>query len=613
MQNYPPVDTANQRAQNPGPLPVNTVGNSPIRRGDGRANLVRHLQKMLFQLGYLLGSNSRYIDGVDGDFGADTTAAVQEYQRDHLDWDGTALVVDGIVGERTADSLNREMVGIWYGSYSSTDKAGNAVPRPPNRSLVTVDIDSLFSTAVALLLSTAGNIRVVIHQQGAFPNLRPDRSVNFIPNDPEVSGPVPPLPAPPIPRFLSKETHLFHLHGNNLPTWAIRDQPPPAAGPAPAPPAPGTPIPVPLQAFMTTGPQQTCVHFPGNPPQNFPEPGRFPAGVDFPGTSGDFQFQRGHNHMVIAVSVRTWLMRGFVFNGWRTGTLVTPVPPLANPLNVTLQDTAANLGGPINGFYTRPNQVNLGFNGTLFIADSADFVGHEIGHGILDAVAPQLVSSGDFEARSFHESFGDITALLNALSDPDVREEMIRATAGNLSQNSLATRWSEAIGRFLAIGGPARNIFTANAAPNFPFNYRDPATLPLAHTAGNSDLTEVIRNHHSFSVVFSSAFYDCLVNAFVSLRPAGANDDQTDSALRRAAGSLGSILARAAIRQPAPAPAPPPVGANPHPVRGYYWLLAREMFRVDRDVFGSTFRNNMRGTGAGNGLIGRDLVRAGEI
>lgn len=616
MKQYPPVNAADRRAQNPGPLPVDKVGASPLRKGDSRSNLVIHLQKMLFELGYLLGSNSSFLDGVDGVFGNDTFSAVQEYQRDHLDFDAAPLVVDGIVGERTGDSLNREMVGIWYGSYASTDRSGNPVPAPPNPSLITIDIDDLLAN-LALLLTSTNRLRVVVHFQGTFPNFRTDRSANFIPNDPEISGPIPPVPAPPFARFLSKETHLFHLHSANQPTWAISDQPPPV--PPIPPPAPGTPIPIPLLAFVVTGPQRRCVHFPNNPAQNFPEPGRFPAGTNFPGTTGDFQFQRSQCHLTVARSIRTWKMRGFSFGGWRSGGPGI-APPLTNPLNITLQDAAANLGGALNAFYNRPNQLRLGFNGTVFTADSADTVGHETGHAILDAVAPALFNSPVFEAGAFHEAFGDITAVMNALGDPDVREELVRSTARNLAQTNLVSKVAEAFGRFVGLGGPLRDVFTANPQvnpnpppPNFPFNYRDPATLPAVHGAGRTDANEVINEFHSFSVVFSTAFYDSLINAFVRLTPAGASDDDIDAALREAAGSLGAILARAIIRRPAPQPAPPPTGANPHPVRSYYWLLAREMFRVDGDRFASRFRNDLIGTGPGNGFVGRDLIRRHEI
>jgi hypothetical protein len=64
-----------------------------------------------------LGETGKSQDGVDGVFGEKTEAAVEEFQRLSKDWNGVPLNVDGIVGPRTADALNRAMVGLWYPEY----------------------------------------------------------------------------------------------------------------------------------------------------------------------------------------------------------------------------------------------------------------------------------------------------------------------------------------------------------------------------------------------------------------------------------------------------------------------------------------------------------------
>ncbi len=110
---------------NPGPLPALDLrnrrdgGDGPLSRGDSRSDLVKHLQRMLSALKYDLGDTGPDNDGVDGDFGAKTQSAVEEYQKSHKDWEGKQLLIDGRVGPRTSDALNRTLVGLWYDKHET--------------------------------------------------------------------------------------------------------------------------------------------------------------------------------------------------------------------------------------------------------------------------------------------------------------------------------------------------------------------------------------------------------------------------------------------------------------------------------------------------------------
>ena len=94
-------------------------GKGPLKRGDSRQDAVKHLQSMLSALKYDLGDTGPDNDGVDGDFGAKTQIAVEEYQKSHKDWEGKQLLKDGRVGPRTSDALNRTLVGFWYDKYET--------------------------------------------------------------------------------------------------------------------------------------------------------------------------------------------------------------------------------------------------------------------------------------------------------------------------------------------------------------------------------------------------------------------------------------------------------------------------------------------------------------
>jgi serine protease AprX len=98
--------------------PFNPIqGEGPLMRNDTRDDLVELTQKMLVDLGYDLGNTGENQDGVDGVFGDITDARVRDFQKEHEDWEGNPLDVDGRVGPETSDALNRAMVGLWYDEY----------------------------------------------------------------------------------------------------------------------------------------------------------------------------------------------------------------------------------------------------------------------------------------------------------------------------------------------------------------------------------------------------------------------------------------------------------------------------------------------------------------
>ena len=114
-----------ERGDNPGPLPPLDLrnrrdgGKGPLRSGDRRKDLVKHLQKILKALQYDLGDTGPDKDGVDGYYRVITQQAVEEFQKSHKDWEGKLLLIDGRVRPRTCDAMNRALVGTWYDSYET--------------------------------------------------------------------------------------------------------------------------------------------------------------------------------------------------------------------------------------------------------------------------------------------------------------------------------------------------------------------------------------------------------------------------------------------------------------------------------------------------------------
>jgi len=171
-------------------------------------------------------------------------------------------------------------------------------------------------------------------------------------------------------------------------------------------------------------------------------------------------------------------------------------------------------GVDLNAFYTRGgfgDAPGLHFfhdnvNGrTFFSAESPDVACHEMGHALLDAVRPQLFDATTIEAAAFHESFGDMTAILSALQLPSFRQKVFDETAGVLNRASRLSRLAEQLGFAIRVHHPdAVDADCLRNAVN-SFFYRDPQTLPPSAPAN-----QLSSEPHSFSRVFTAAFLDVL-------------------------------------------------------------------------------------------------------
>jgi hypothetical protein len=149
--------------------------------------------------------------------------------------------------------------------------------------------------------------------------------------------------------------------------------------------------------------------------------------------------------------------------------------------------------------------------GNIYAAASPDMLCHELGHAMLDAIQPHLWITTSLEVEAFHESFGDISAILCSLQIPSMRDSILVSTGGNLYCNSRLSRVAEQFGTALHIH------FPDNADPDCLRNavkffcYRDPSTLPSsAPTTPDS---------HSFSRIFTNALFEALAG-MLSLYPA---------------------------------------------------------------------------------------------
>jgi hypothetical protein len=197
-------------------------------------------------------------------------------------------------------------------------------------------------------------------------------------------------------------------------------------------------------------------------------------------------------------------------------------------------------GEDLNAYYDRAG-LNF-FHRTvrgheLFSGESADVVCHELGHAVLDAIRPELWDTATAEAAAFHESFGDMSALLCNLQLESVRREVLGETGGRLYQSSRLSRLAEQLGwgiRQLMPDQAERDCL--RNAVNRLF-YRDPNSLPPS-----GPVTSLSSEPHSFSRVFTGAFFEGL---------AGLLSKSPDEAeLLAASEEAARLLVRAVLDSP---------------------------------------------------------------
>ena len=143
-------------------------------------------------------------------------------------------------------------------------------------------------------------------------------------------------------------------------------------------------------------------------------------------------------------------------------------------------------------------------NKIIYTCDSADIITHELGHAILDAIRPDFWNTAAFEVAAFHESFGDINAILTTLNYDLVLNKVLAITNNDLKKENIVSDLAEQFGRTLGIGNSLRDAYNS-------YSYVDPMTLPTSRTPPDSRL---IREIHIFSQVFTGVFYELLTEFY---------------------------------------------------------------------------------------------------
>jgi hypothetical protein len=223
-------------------------------------------------------------------------------------------------------------------------------------------------------------------------------------------------------------------------------------------------------------------------------------------------------------------------------------------------------GVDLNAFYDRAGlrffHASAGGR-TVYSGESPDVVCHEQGHAILDGIKPQLWNAASTEVAAFHESFGDISALLCALQLQSLRIAVLTETANAVYRTSRLSRLAEQLGWAIRQSNPAAAEPDCLRNAVNSFFYRDPTSLPPQAPASS-----LSAEPHSFSRLFTAAMFEGLANMFQT-RPA-----QDELNFLHASEDAARILI-AAVRAT-------------NVVPGFFSQVAAHMLDIARSQFGDT-------------------------
>lgn len=191
------------------------------------------------------------------------------------------------------------------------------------------------------------------------------------------------------------------------------------------------------------------------------------------------------------------------------------------------------------------NSPSLGKRVTT--SQAADVIAHEIGHAVWDGLRPLAGYSG--EAGAFHEAFGDCSALMHALQSDSNLTKALEQNGGDFRQPSLLSRMAEEFGTAFnkEDKDPNNDDRPYYRTALNEFKYIDPKELPdddYPPTVGEDVLT---REFHSFSRVWSGAFYRMLSALYDGEKSEGK---ESLDALKTARDKLGHIWGTALTELP---------------------------------------------------------------
>lgn len=162
-------------------------------------------------------------------------------------------------------------------------------------------------------------------------------------------------------------------------------------------------------------------------------------------------------------------------------------------------------------------------------SESLEIIAHEAGHLVLGAERPHL-SDTDVETAAFHESFGDISAMLYSLTFDANVERYAEETRKDPYRRNLISEFDEDGGKMTQLHHypDAHRPHNVRSAIN-DFRYADPSTLRESDAVYSNQVLSP--EAHDFSQIFTGAFYD-IFTAMVAREAAHSNREVATVAAR---------------------------------------------------------------------------------
>lgn len=207
-------------------------------------------------------------------------------------------------------------------------------------------------------------------------------------------------------------------------------------------------------------------------------------------------------------------------------------------------DPHAGVG--VNAYYHEQNR-NIGFytfktdtDETINTAQSADVVSHETAHAVLDGIRDLFNESFGLGAIAFHESFGDMAAVLVALHDDSLVQRLLDWTENDLHVDNFVTMVAEhlieSLKKLAELEEIDRNTIYLRNAIN-KFHNKDFDEMPYSPADPKSQLG---RESHNYSRLLTGAFYDVLVAVYEQIRDTEGVEPRI--AIHRAREVMGYLL-----------------------------------------------------------------------
>ena len=105
----------------------------------------------------------------------------------------------------------------------------------------------------------------------------------------------------------------------------------------------------------------------------------------------------------------------------------------------------ADGGEMLNAYYQRAegsvnffHSTDAVTNQVVYSGDSGEVVSHEAGHAILDGMRPAYLMNWRTDCGAFHESFGDMLALVMSVQDDKVLAQVVEQTGGDMTRPNMA-------------------------------------------------------------------------------------------------------------------------------------------------------------------------------